>query len=206
MNRLLKRVSWISVTFMMLFSTLSSAANLPDFTELVEDSSPAVVNISTEQTAASSTAQLSPDARELNEFFRHFFGQQPFGQQQPQQPRQRQRSSLGSGFIISHDGYVLTNNHVIDGADVIHVRLNDRREYEATLVGTDARTDLALLKIEANDLPIVKMADSDDLKVGQWVLAIGSPFGFDYTVTAGIVSALGHRFLLVLRCRVLGRD
>lgn len=192
MNRLLKRVSWISVTFMMLFSTLSSAANLPDFTELVEDSSPAVVNISTEQTAASSTAQLSPDARELNEFFRHFFGQQPFGQQQPQQPRQRQRSSLGSGFIISHDGYVLTNNHVIDGADVIHVRLNDRREYEATLVGTDARTDLALLKIEANDLPIVKMADSDDLKVGQWVLAIGSPFGFDYTVTAGIVSALGR--------------
>lgn len=193
MNRLLKRVSWISVTFMMLFSTLTNAANLPDFTELVEESSPAVVNISTEQTATSNTAQLSPDARELNEFFRHFFGQQPFGQQQqPQQPRQQQRSSLGSGFIISHDGYVLTNNHVIDGADVIHVRLNDRREYEAKLVGTDERTDLALLKIEADDLPIVKMGDSDDLKAGQWVLAIGSPFGFDYTVTAGIVSAIGR--------------
>lgn len=192
MNRLLQRVSWISVAFMMLFSTLTNAANLPDFTELVEDASPAVVNISTEQTATTSTAQLSPDARELNEFFRHFFGQQPFGQQQPQQPRQQQRSSLGSGFIISHDGYVLTNNHVIDGADVIHVRLNDRREYEAKLVGTDARTDLALLKIEADDLPTVKMGDSDDLKAGQWVLAIGSPFGFDYTVTAGIVSALGR--------------
>ncbi|WP_417552611.1 DegQ family serine endoprotease [Marinomonas fungiae] len=192
MNRLLKRVSWISVIFMMLFSTLSNAANLPDFTELVEDASPAVVNISTEQTTTSKAAQLSPDARELNEFFRHFFGQQPFGQQQPQQPRQQQRSSLGSGFIISHDGYVLTNNHVIDGADVIHVRLNDRREYEAKLVGTDARTDLALLKIEADDLPIVKMGDSDDLKAGQWVLAIGSPFGFDYTVTAGIVSAIGR--------------
>ncbi|SBS28260.1 putative periplasmic serine endoprotease DegP-like precursor [Marinomonas aquimarina] len=191
MNRLLKRVSWISVTFMMLFSTLVNAANLPDFTELVEDSSPAVVNISTEQTTTSNARQLSPDARELNEFFRHFFGQQPFGQT-PQQPRQQQRSSLGSGFIISQDGYVLTNNHVIEGADVIHVRLNDRREYEATLVGTDARTDLALLKIEAEDLPTVDMGDSDDLKAGQWVLAIGSPFGFDYTVTAGIVSALGR--------------
>ncbi len=194
MNKLLKRVSLVSVSVLMLFSALTHAANLPDFTELVEDSSPAVVNISTEQSVSSSNRQLSPDAQELNEFFRHFFGQQPFGQQQPQQPRQqqRQRSSLGSGFIISHDGYVLTNNHVIDGADVIHVRLNDRREYEATLVGTDARTDLALLKIEAEDLPIVKMGDSDELKAGQWVLAIGSPFGFDYTVTAGIVSAIGR--------------
>ncbi|RUM51713.1 MAG: serine peptidase, partial [Marinomonas sp.] len=193
MSRLLKRVNWAGITLLMLFSTLVNAANLPDFTELVEETSPAVVNISTEQTTTSSNRQLSPDAQELNEFFRHFFGQQPFGQQQ-QQPRQqqRQRSSLGSGFIISHDGYVLTNNHVIDGADVIHVRLNDRREYEATLVGTDARTDLALLKIEAEDLPIVTMADSDDLKAGQWVLAIGSPFGFDYTVTAGIVSAIGR--------------
>lgn len=195
MNRLLKRVSWVSISLLMLLSSLANAANLPDFTELVEDASPAVVNISTEQAPSSDKRQLSPDARELNEFFRHFFGQQPFGQQQqqPQQPRQQQRSSLGSGFIISHDGYVLTNNHVIDGADVIHVRLNDRREYEATLVGTDVRTDLALLKIEADDdLPIVDMGDSDDLKAGQWVLAIGSPFGFDYTVTAGIVSAIGR--------------
>ncbi|RDL44273.1 serine peptidase [Marinomonas piezotolerans] len=194
MNRLLKRVSLFSISILMLFSTLVNASNLPDFTELVEDSSPAVVNISTEQAVSSrGNSQLSPDAQELNEFFRHFFGQQPFGQGQ-KQPRQqqRQRSSLGSGFIISKDGYVLTNNHVIDGADVIHVRLNDRREYEATLVGTDARTDLALLKIDADDLPTVKIGDSDKLKAGQWVLAIGSPFGFDYTVTAGIVSAIGR--------------
>ena len=190
MNRLLPRVRLASISLLMLFSSLVSAANLPDFTELVEDASPAVVNISTEQSATDNGQQLNPDARELNEFFRHFFGQQPFNQ--PQQPRQHQRSSLGSGFIISHDGYVLTNNHVIDGADVIHVRLDDRREYVATLVGTDSRTDLALLKIEAEDLPIVDMGDSDDLKAGQWVLAIGSPFGFDYTVTAGIVSATGR--------------
>lgn len=191
MNQLLQSVRLASISFLMLCATLVSAANLPDFTDLVEEASPAVVNISTEQSAMSDGRQLSPDARELNEFFRHFFGQQPFGQQQPQ-PRQRQRSSLGSGFIISHDGYVLTNNHVIDGADVIHVRLDDRREYEAELIGTDPRTDLALLKIEAEDLPIVNMGDSDDLKAGQWVLAIGSPFGFDYTVTAGIVSATGR--------------
>ncbi|TDP00494.1 DegQ family serine endoprotease [Marinomonas balearica] len=196
MNRLLKTMSVAAVSFALMFSVYANAAaNLPDFTELVEKASPAVVNISTEQTSSSASGQqLNPDAKELNEFFRHFFGQQPFGQGQQQTPKrqQRQRSSLGSGFIISEDGYVLTNNHVIDGADVIHVRLNDRREYEAKLVGTDARTDLALLKIDAEDLPTVKMGRSDDLKAGQWVVAIGSPFGFDYTVTAGIVSALGR--------------
>ncbi|NLQ18941.1 DegQ family serine endoprotease [Marinomonas sp. M1K-6] len=195
MNRLLKQASMVVVSTFMMASMLSHAAALPDFTELVEEASPAVVNISTEQKIVAKAAnenqpQLGPNSEELNEFFKHFFGQQPFGQQAP--PPQGQRSSLGSGFIVSHDGYVLTNNHVIDGADVIHVRLNDRREYVATLVGTDPRTDLALLKIEATDLPIVKMADSDKLKPGQWVLAIGSPFGFDYTVTAGIVSATGR--------------
>ena len=195
MNRLLKQVSVVVVSGFMMASMLTHAASLPDFTELVEKASPAVVNISTEQTVTTKTAneggqQLGPNSEELNEFFKHFFGQQPFGQQAP--PQQGQRSSLGSGFIVSHDGYVLTNNHVIDGADVIHVRLNDRREYVAKLVGTDPRTDLALLKIEADDLPIVKMGDSDKLKAGQWVLAIGSPFGFDYTVTAGIVSATGR--------------
>lgn len=192
MNRLRTPIQAMVMMCSLLVASFVSAVNLPDFTELVEKASPAVVNISTEQKVdARGGPQLNPDAQELNEFFRHFFGQQPFGQQQ--QPKQRQRSSLGSGFIISDDGYVLTNNHVIDGADVIHVRLNDRREYEATLVGTDARTDLALLKIEAeDDLPTVKMGNSDDMKPGQWVLAIGSPFGFDYTVTAGIVSAIGR--------------
>mgnify|MGYP003630355914 FL=1 len=196
MNRLLKHVSVVFVSTFMLTSMLSHAASLPDFTELVEEASPAVVNISTEQTVTTKTAndggqQLGPNSEELNEFFKHFFGQQPFGQQAPPQ-QQGPRSSLGSGFIISQDGYVLTNNHVIDEADVIHVRLNDRREYIAKLVGTDPRTDLALLKIDAENLPIVKMGDSDKLKPGQWVLAIGSPFGFDYTVTAGIVSATGR--------------
>jgi len=195
MNRLLKQVSMVVVSTFIMTSMLTHAASLPDFTKLVEEASPAVVNISTEQTVTTKTAneggqQLGPNSEELNEFFKHFFGQQPFGQQAPQQ--QGPRSSLGSGFIISHDGYVLTNNHVIDEADVIHVRLNDRREYLAKLVGTDPRTDLALLKIDADDLPIVKMGDSDKLKPGQWVLAIGSPFGFDYTVTAGIVSATGR--------------
>jgi serine protease Do len=185
----------VVISTSMMISMLSYAASLPDFTELVDEASPAVVNISTEQTVTTKTAnqngqQLGPNSEELNEFFKHFFGQQPFGQQTPKQGQPR--SSLGSGFIISHDGYVLTNNHVIEGADAIHVRLSDRREYLAELVGTDTRTDLALLKIDAEDLPIVKMGDSDKLKPGQWVLAIGSPFGFDYTVTAGIVSATGR--------------
>lgn len=199
MNRLLKPMSVGVISMLMMFSMLAKAADLPDFTELVKKASPAVVNISTEQTikkTADESGQqyYGPNSQELNEFFRHFFGQQPFdqGQGQQQEPQEQHRSSLGSGFIISHDGYVLTNNHVIEGADVIHVRLNDRREYTAKLVGTDPRTDLALLKIDANNLPIVKMGDSDKLKAGQWVLAIGSPFGFDYTVTAGIVSATGR--------------
>ena len=193
MIRLLAHCRYVALSLMIFFTFSASAAQLPDFTYLVEKASPAVVNISTEyapQKNAAPQQRLNPEAEELNEFFKHFFGQQPFGQQSP--PPQKQRNSLGSGFVISTDGYVLTNNHVIDGADIIHVRLNDRREYIATLVGTDARTDLALLKIEATDLPTVKMGDSDVLKAGQWVLAIGSPFGFDYTVTAGIVSALGR--------------
>ncbi|EAQ66558.1 serine protease MucD precursor [Marinomonas sp. MED121] len=190
---MIKRLHPFSIGLLGLLALISmgaKAVQLPDFTELVEDSSPAVVNISTEQLPATGQGQgqLNPNAKELNEFFRHFFGQQPLDKQ----PQRKQRNSLGSGFIISQDGYVLTNNHVIDGADIIHVRLNDRREYQAELVGTDKRTDLALLKIEADDLPTVKIGDSDDMKPGQWVLAIGSPFGFDYTVTAGIVSALGR--------------
>ncbi|MGR0280110.1 DegQ family serine endoprotease [Marinomonas dokdonensis] len=196
MNRLLKKMNLGIVGVVMTFAMFAHAAELPDFTDLVEEASPAVVNISTETVVKNASAssngqsQLPPNSEELNEFFRHFFGQQPFGQQQA--PQEKQRNSLGSGFIISQDGYVLTNNHVIDGADVIHVRLNDRREYLAELVGTDPRTDLALLKIEAENLPTVTMGESDKLKPGQWVLAIGSPFGFDYTVTAGIVSATGR--------------
>ena len=99
---------------------------------------------------------------------------------------------MGSGFIISKDGYVLTNNHVVEGAETVIVRLNDRREFIAQIVGTDPRSDVAVLKLDATDLPVAKIADSDDVKRGQWVVAIGSPFGFDYSVTAGIVSATGR--------------
>ena len=165
-------------------------AQLPDFTPLVESASPAVVNISTKQHvqargAAAQMPDLEGEPPIFREFFGHSFPVPPEGQQPDAQ-------SLGSGFIIAADGYVLTNNHVVADADEIIVRLPDRSELEATLVGADPRTDVALLKIEATGLPTVRLGDSSALKVGEWVLAIGSPFGFDHTVTAGIVSATGR--------------
>ncbi|WP_083431873.1 DegQ family serine endoprotease [Atopomonas hussainii] len=172
-------------------------ASLPDFTELVEDTSPAVVNISTRQhQKAGRQAGMvpgMPDLEGLPPIFREFF-ERSIPQMPPQQrrPQEREAQSLGSGFIISADGYVLTNNHVVEGADEIIVRLSDRSELEAELVGTDPRTDVALLKVKGNDLPYVKLGSSSELKVGEWVVAIGSPFGFDYSVTAGIVSAKGR--------------
>lgn len=163
------------------------AASLPDFTELVEESSPAVVNISTVQAdePTQGNSQGGPNMEEIPEMFRHFFRNMPDFDPRPK----RAPESLGSGFIISEDGYILTNNHVVKGADKVLVRLNDRRELEADIVGVDARSDVALLKIAAEDLPVVRIGKARDLKVGEWVLAIGSPFGFDHTVTAGIVSA-----------------
>ncbi len=163
------------------------AKDLPDFTKLVEQNAPAVVNISTVGEAQSSRSH--PRSEELEEFFR-FFGP-PGGRRGA--PNIRPPQSLGSGFIISKDGYILTNNHVVDDAREIIVRLSDRRELVAELVGADARADLAVLKVESDeDLPVVKLGRSESLKVGAWVLAIGSPFGFDYSVTAGIVSAKGR--------------
>lgn len=172
-----------------IWFSVAHAASLPDFTELVEEHSPAVVNISTISHAkgAADRGPFQGDMDQIPEFFRHFFGA-PYGPGQG--PKEKQ--SMGSGFIVSGDGFVLTNNHVIEGADEIIVRLNDRRELPAKLVGADARSDLAVLKVEAEDLPVVKVGQSKDLKVGEWVFAIGSPFGFDYTVTAGIVSAMGR--------------
>lgn len=170
-----------------------AVAQLPDFTELVEEASPAVVNISTRQnvTRRASMGPMMPDLEGLPPIFREFFERSfPDGSQSAPQ---RQAQSLGSGFIISRDGYVLTNNHVVSDADEIFVRLSDRRELEATLVGADPRSDLALLKVDAGgDLPVVRMGKSAELKTGEWVLAIGSPFGFEYSVTAGIVSAKGR--------------
>ncbi len=186
-----------AVAALLLFGqTLVARAELPDFTPLVEEASPAVVNISTRQKLpqrGAAGAPVMPDLEGLPPMLREFFERNmPQVPRNPQGGRQREAQSLGSGFIISKDGYVLTNNHVVADADEIIVRLSDRSELEAKLIGADPRTDVALLKVQGKDLPIVKIGKSDELKVGSWVLAIGSPFGFDHSVTAGIVSAKGR--------------
>ena len=171
------------------------ANNLPDFSTLAENASPAIVNIGTMTKPKRDRGQMyGPYGEELPEILRRYFGFQ-IPDERGSAPREESRpqpQSLGSGFIISKDGYVLTNNHVVDGADEIIVRLNDRSEYKAKLVGADKKSDLALLKVEGKNLPAVKIGDSDTLKPGQWVFAIGSPFGFDYSVTKGIISALNR--------------
>jgi len=175
--------------------TAQAQEALPDFTTLVEQASPAVVNISTKQKLPDRriAAGQMPDLEGLPPMFREFFERNlPQQPRSPRGDRQREAQSLGSGFIISDDGYVLTNNHVVADADEIIVRLSDRSELQAKLVGTDPRTDVALLKVEGKNLPTVKLGDSEKLKVGEWVLAIGSPFGFDHSVTKGIVSAKGR--------------
>lgn len=190
---ILKRAVLSLVAVLALAQTLVANAQLPEFTELVEQASPAVVNISTRQVIPTQAAgmQQMPDLEGLPPMFREFF-ERSIPQLPQQAPRQRQAQSLGSGFIISADGYVLTNNHVVADADEIVVRLSDRSELEAKLVGADPRTDVALLKVEGKNLPTVKLGKSEALKVGEWVVAIGSPFGFDHSVTAGIVSAKGR--------------
>ena len=166
------------------------AQQLPDFTELVEKQGPAVVNISTTQNGARNPlAQQMPNVPEDDPFYEFF---RRFMPNQPGQPREFQSQSLGSGFIVSADGYILTNAHVVQSADEITVRLTDKREFKAKVIGSDRRTDVALIKIDAAGLPVVKVGDPSKLKVGEWVVAIGSPFGFDNTVTAGIVSAKGR--------------
>lgn len=170
----------------MAVSSLGHALALPDFREIVKDHSPAVVKIMVEQSlAARGHGQGMPD--EVPEYLRRFFEHR--GGTPGQGP---QRRGMGSGFIISDDGYILTNNHVVEGSDSILVRMSDRREFEAELVGTDPRSDLALLRIQADGLPTLSLAQDDDIDVGEWVLAIGSPFGLDYSVSAGIVSAKGR--------------
>ncbi|MCH8497095.1 MAG: DegQ family serine endoprotease [Marinobacter sp.] len=186
----------MSCLMLLMVPTAHARPALPDFTGLVKENAGAVVNISTTQAVQTRARSGSPfDDDQLNqipEIFRDFFRgpQAPFrGDPRRSQPR----TSMGSGFIVSSDGYILTNNHVVEGADEIVVRLSDRRELIATLVGTDPRTDMAVLKVEDNEpLPVVKVGRSRELEPGEWVLAIGSPFGFDYTVTAGIVSAVGR--------------
>jgi len=185
----IKSPRFLSLSFVLFVFQLSSlnlsAGELPDFTDLVEEHGDAVVNISTMQKLSNKrTAQpWGPNNQDIPDILRHFFGEQI-------NPPQGERESLGSGFIISKDGYILTNNHVVQNAEKIIVSLSDRRQLKAELVGADKRSDLALLKINATDLPSVKLGQSKDLRVGEWVFAIGSPFGFDHTVTAGIVSAI----------------
>lgn len=179
-------------------------AGLPDFTRLVDQVGPAVVSVQAEVGSKPQARGNMPmpqgddddgaDEEQIPEFFRRFFGPgmspMPGG---PGMPNARPRgTSLGTGFIISADGYVLTNHHVIDGADTVRIKLSDRREFTAKVVGSDEQSDVALLKINAVGLPVMRIGDSKLLKPGQWVVAIGSPFGLDHSVTAGIVSAVGR--------------
>jgi len=173
------------LSVVVLFSSaFASAQNLPDFTKLVETQGAAVVNVSTSQTVETSPRIPVPEDDPFYDFFRRFGP--------PEGPREYESQSLGSGFIISADGYILTNSHVVAAADDITVKLSDKREFTAKVVGFDKRTDVAVIKIEASGLPHVTIGNPDALRVGEWVLAIGSPFGFENTVTAGIVSAKGR--------------
>lgn len=176
-----------------LFSTIvfAQARDLPDFTDLVEKQGAAVVNISTTQVVKGSDRFGHPFPFDEDDpafdFFRRFAPRQ-----MPGIPREFRTESLGSGFVISADGYILTNAHVVDAADEVLVRLTDKREFKAKVVGADKRTDVALIKIEATGLPVVRLGDPGRVRVGEWVVAIGAPFGFDNSVTAGIVSAKGR--------------
>lgn len=173
----------------------AAVSGLPDFTELVEKSGPAVVNIRTTEKIVQSQNLPGMEDEQMQEFFRRFFGvpgpkslPNPKNKRQAPQEEEVQRG-IGSGFIISQDGYVLTNTHVVDGASEVYVKLTDKREFKAKVIGADKRSDVAVLKIEGGKLPRLTIGDSDKIKVGEWVMAIGSPFDLDNTVTAGIVSA-----------------
>lgn len=185
-----RRLVSLTLTVGMLLSAVAHAArDLPDFTRLVESQGRTVVNISTTQTVKTVAGPFGDDA--ANDLFSEFFRR--FGVPGGGQPREQQQSSLGSGFLISADGYIMTNAHVVAKADEITVSTTDKREYKAKLVGADTRTDVAVLKIDGHSLPTVSLGNPSLLKPGEWVVAIGSPFGFDNSVTAGIVSAKGRQ-------------
>ncbi|MFO7592944.1 MAG: DegQ family serine endoprotease [Pseudomonadota bacterium] len=189
----LYRFKWLAMLAVLFVAQGVQARDLPEFTRLVEKYSPAVVNISTTQ---KTSQQRLPHGLEIpdlpkgtpwDDLLERFFGENGNGPIPDHEAR-----SLGSGFIIDSDGYILTNNHVVEGAEEIVVRLSDRRELVAELIGADKRSDIALLKVDAGDLPEIEVGTSKDLKVGEWVMAIGSPFGFDHSVSVGVVSALGR--------------
>ncbi len=181
---------WIAL-LSILAVTKSYADSLPNFSALVQEEGDAVVKISvTTETAVESGSGIPGiDPERIPEYLRKFFDQLPENSQ-PSEPRRAM--GAGSGFILSQDGYVITNAHVVNNATAIRVGLKDRREFKAELVGSDKASDIALLKIDGHDLPVVRLGDSDAPKVGEWVLAIGSPFGFEHTATQGIVSALSR--------------
>ena len=218
----LTAVLWSAPALLPLQSAWAQSSGasrtLPDFTDLVEIVGPSVVNIRTiDKVAVNPVAGANPNNggpnsggpnsggpsdEELQELFRRFFGMPPPGKpgtpgqpRQPNRPQQQpeeQPRGVGSGFILTNDGFIMTNAHVVDGADQVIVTLTDKREFTARIVGADKRTDVAVVKIEASGLPPVKIGDPNRLKVGEWVMAIGSPFGLENTVTAGIVSAKGR--------------
>ncbi|QFU01005.1 putative periplasmic serine endoprotease DegP-like precursor [Halomonas sp. THAF5a] len=188
--------TWLmSLALLLMLSTpVLAEPRLPDFTELVDKAAPAVVNISTSRKIERSmTSSRQFGGQEVPEIFREFFGDRiPMPPGGAPNRNEEPRQSLGSGFIFDEDGYIMTNAHVVKGADKILVRLNDRRELEAELVGADEKTDVAVLKVDTDNLPTLELGNSDDLQVGQWVAAIGSPFGFDHSVTSGIISAINR--------------
>ena len=179
----------------------SAARALPDFTELVEQVGPSVVNIRTVERIAPRSGGFSGLDEEMQEFFRRFGIPAPNLPQIPKQPRPQRpqppeggnkASGVGSGFVLTSDGFIMTNAHVVEGAEEVLVTLSDKREFKARTIGVDQRTDVAVVKIDATGLPAIKVGDINRLKVGEWVMAIGSPFGLENTVTAGIVSAKGR--------------
>ena len=203
LKRISKPTAWL-IGCVLGWAVLSAAPvhaqgmrGLPDFTELVEQVGPSVVNIRTLEKATNRQSQGGNADEEMQELFRRFFGQ-PFPgqpntprQQRPNRPQQEEEQprGVGSGFILTADGFIMTNAHVVEGADQVLVTLPDKREFKARIVGVDKRSDVAVVKVEATGLPVVKIGDVNRLKVGEWVMAIGSPFGLDNSVTAGIVSA-----------------
>jgi len=191
MNAKILRVAALALLTLFLMGSAAARGGLPDFTELVKEQKGAVVNISTTQKVEGGIPGMPPgmelpEGGPWDDLFRRFFGENGAPR------REFETTSLGSGFIISADGYVLTNHHVIAEAESIRVRMSDRSEYEAEVVGSDPRSDIALLKVDAEGLPTVAMDDSGTVEVGEWVMAIGTPFGFEHSVSVGVVSALGR--------------
>ena len=190
----------LALTMLVPVPSVAQVRELPDFADLVERVGPSVVNIRTTEKQRGSASGDASDDDELQEMFRRFFGvpapQTPSPDRAPNNRRrapggEEVQRGVGSGFILSADGYVITNAHVVENASTIYVTLTDKREFKGKLIGLDKRTDVALVKVEATNLPRIAIGDSKAIRVGQWVLAIGSPFGLDNTVTAGIVSAKG---------------